>query len=97
MAILTRQRTVRADKWKRGRGMAERRRLPGRCRMALLTMGIEFPCSVIRCFSEVEIRFVALLAVGIRDRIIAADVTLLAWCNCMPPRQREVRFVVVEL
>lgn len=97
MAILTRQRTVRTDKWKGSNSMAERRRLPRRCRMALLAMGIKFSRNVIRCFREVEIRFVALLTVGIRDGIISSDVTLLAQCNCVPPRQREFRFAVVEL
>jgi hypothetical protein len=87
---------VRSGQRKLGCVMVERRRCPIRRWVALRAIVVEITGNVIRVRRLLEIRLVALIAVRIRQLIVAARVTRLALSRNMRPSQRKLGCIVIE-
>ena len=73
------------------RSVIEGRRLPHGRRMTCLAIVAESCCDVVRIRWFGEVRRVTRITVGVRQLIVAIDVTRLAWRCRMRAGQREIR------
>ena len=74
----------------------EGRRVPVGRRMALRTIMVEVPGDVVRVRRPLEIRLMALEAIGICKMVVAVGVAGLTLHRNVPPCQREPRRIVIE-
>jgi len=78
------------------RAVVERRRLPGRRRVASLAILTEVPRNVIRIRGAGEIRCMALVAVAVDQRIVVVRMARLARSRLMSSCQGEFCRAVIE-
>ena len=78
------------------RSVIEGRRLPHGRRMTCLAIVAESCCDVVRIRWSSEVHRVTRITVGVRQLIVAIDVTCLTRSCSMSPRQSEFRRTVIE-